>query len=297
MTQVIFANVATTTLAGAITAGATSVNLATGTGALFPNPVGGQYFTLSFRDAATKLQREIARCTARAGDTLTITRAQEGTTAAAWQAGDLASNYLTAGALMALEQTNYSMLAFTAAGSFTFTTGPNTTQFRYRIWGAGGPGGNGNGGGGGGGSGGGYAEGVFNCAINTTYSGVVGAGGVPNTSNGGGSSIAGVASATGGQGGGLGPAGPGNTSFGGGSGGALNSLGESGSNGAAGGGLLYGGQGGNAFGYSGGSAQVVGSSGTATGNSAQVGSGGSGGAGYANGGAGGVGLVLVELLS
>lgn len=93
----LFANNAQTVLAGPISAGALSVNLAAGTGALFPSPSAGQYFTLTFQDQATGLIREIAWCTARSNDVCTITRAQEGTTALPWLAGDTAANWWTAG--------------------------------------------------------------------------------------------------------------------------------------------------------------------------------------------------------
>ena len=100
----LFANNATTTLAGAISSGATSVNLAAGTGAKFPNPAAGQYFQLTLVDQATGLLNEVVSCTARSGDTLTIVRAQEGTSALSWLAGDLVSLYWTAGSASSLVQ-------------------------------------------------------------------------------------------------------------------------------------------------------------------------------------------------
>ena len=102
MALFLFANNATTTIAAGITAAATSVTLAVGTGAQFPSPSAGQQFTLTFLDAATGLQTEIAYCTARSGDTLTIVRGQEGTNPRAWLAGDYASNDLTAGSMTGL---------------------------------------------------------------------------------------------------------------------------------------------------------------------------------------------------
>jgi len=100
----LFANNATSTLAGSISAIATVCNIAPGSGALFPSPTGGDYFVLTFTDAATGLVNEIVHVTSRTGDALTITRAQEGTSAAAWNAGDLASALITAGALSAMVQ-------------------------------------------------------------------------------------------------------------------------------------------------------------------------------------------------
>ena len=98
MTILLFANNAQTTLAAPISSAATSCVLATGTGAKFPNPSAGQGFKMTFTDAATGLLDEIVLCTARSADVCTIVRAQEGTTALGWTAGDIASNYFTAGA-------------------------------------------------------------------------------------------------------------------------------------------------------------------------------------------------------
>ena len=106
MAPLLFANNATSTLAGSISNVATTCNLAPGTGALFPNPNtgDGEYFMLTFTDAATGLQNEIVKVTARSTDTLTIVRAQEGTSAQGWTAGDLASNLNTAGSMATLVQ-------------------------------------------------------------------------------------------------------------------------------------------------------------------------------------------------
>lgn len=97
MAQLVFANNATSTIAGAITNTSTSVSLQTGEGALFPSPTGGDYFIGSFVDAATGLLTEIVKCTARSGDVLTIVRAQESTSALPWNPGDFFSNLWTAG--------------------------------------------------------------------------------------------------------------------------------------------------------------------------------------------------------
>jgi len=93
------ANNATTTLAGSITNVATTANLAVGSGALFPTPAAGQFFVLTFVDAATGLLNEIVHVTNISGDTITMVRAQEGTSALAWSAGDLALSLVTAGSV------------------------------------------------------------------------------------------------------------------------------------------------------------------------------------------------------
>lgn len=97
MTTYVFANNASSTLAAPISSAATTLELAAGGGAKFPALGAGQVFTLSLTDAATGLVNEIMLCTGRAGDTLTVTRAQEGTTAVPWTTGDFSNNFLTAG--------------------------------------------------------------------------------------------------------------------------------------------------------------------------------------------------------
>jgi len=99
MTILLFANNARTTLAAPISSTATTATLASGTGSLFPSPSTGQAFKLTFTDAATGLLNEIVLCTARSGDTVTIVRGQEGTTAQSWLANDLAGMYFTAGTI------------------------------------------------------------------------------------------------------------------------------------------------------------------------------------------------------
>jgi hypothetical protein len=97
----IFSNNAITTVAtGGLSISSTTLNLASGTGNLFPNPtVGSQFFRISLTDAATRTAHEITYCTARSGDICTIVRAQEGTSAQAWLINDIAGNFVTAGAM------------------------------------------------------------------------------------------------------------------------------------------------------------------------------------------------------
>lgn len=97
------ANNAQTVLAAGISASATTLTVNTGTGALFPSPVfGTSYFKLTLIDATTGQLTEIVHVTARTGDAMTISRAQEGTTARAWSANDIAANMLTAGTIALL---------------------------------------------------------------------------------------------------------------------------------------------------------------------------------------------------
>ena len=76
--QYLFANNASTTLASPISASSTTISVYPGQGALFPSPTSGQGFTVTLTDAATGKLTEIMLCTNRTGDTLTVTRAQEG---------------------------------------------------------------------------------------------------------------------------------------------------------------------------------------------------------------------------
>lgn len=120
----IFADNASTTLAGAISPTATTLNVAPGTGAEFPTPGVGQQFALSLTDALTGQQNEIMYCTAIAGDVLTVTRAQEGTIAQSWLAGDIAENRWTAGqaASMVQQVALNPAVIVTASGVFAMTT-------------------------------------------------------------------------------------------------------------------------------------------------------------------------------
>jgi hypothetical protein len=101
---ILAANNANSTLASSINTTALSLTVSAGQGALFPSPAANQYFLLTLNDAATGLLTEIVRVTARSGDTMTIVRAQEGTAAQNWSAGDIATNMFTAGTLSALVQ-------------------------------------------------------------------------------------------------------------------------------------------------------------------------------------------------
>lgn len=78
----LFTNNARTTLASAISGASTSLTLETGTGAMFPSPTGGDFFVVTLATVAAGIESniEIATCTARAGDVLTVTRAMDGAT-------------------------------------------------------------------------------------------------------------------------------------------------------------------------------------------------------------------------
>ena len=120
----LFSNNAGTTLAGPISAASTTANLAAGTGVLFPSPTGGQVFALTISDAATGNTREIVYVTSRAGDTITMMRAQEGTIARAWSAGDNAENLWTAGSATVMVQESELQQQ---PGNFATTGGTSTS--------------------------------------------------------------------------------------------------------------------------------------------------------------------------
>lgn len=82
---VLYSNNAASTLASSITNVATSLTVATGEGALFPSPTGGDYFYATLEDGSNN--REIVKVTARSTDTFTIVRAQDGTTARSFASG------------------------------------------------------------------------------------------------------------------------------------------------------------------------------------------------------------------
>jgi len=89
-----FANSAFATLAAGINSSATSITLTTGQGARFPSLGAGDYFYATLIDASNNL--EIVKCTARSTDVLTVTRAQESTTARAFSTGDRIELRITA---------------------------------------------------------------------------------------------------------------------------------------------------------------------------------------------------------
>lgn len=331
MSILLFANNATTTLAGAISSSATAVNFAAGTGALFPSPGAGQYYVLTFVSASDSLITEFVWVTAMSGDTATIVRGQEGSTAKSWSVGDFASLYITAGTAGAFLQLTQAELlfaaingssseafvvsnltaatgvfgnnqVFTSSGIFTVPAG--VTKIKARVWGGGGGGSgsansnNGYAGAGGGGSG--YSEGPITVTpgqVITATVGAAGTGGAATTAGTtGGSSAFDVINVNGG-GGGLYQNTGGSliqTNGGSGSGGTLNLTG----------GVGYFpipfGSGSATMGGPGGAAAMGGPGGGWSIGTASVGQfpggggGGAGGNGGATGGNGGGGLIIVE---
>lgn len=95
-----FANNAFGTLNAGINNSATSLTLSSGQGARFPSLGSGEYFYATLIDTSNNL--EVVKCTARSTDVLTVTRAQESTTARAFAIGDRVELRVTAQGLIDL---------------------------------------------------------------------------------------------------------------------------------------------------------------------------------------------------
>ncbi len=111
-----FANNAHSTLASGINTSATSITVASGHGARFPSLAGSEFFFATLIDSSNNL--EIVKATARSTDVLTVTRAQESTTARSFSSGDRIELRITAAGLG--ELITPSNIVFTNTNS-TFT--------------------------------------------------------------------------------------------------------------------------------------------------------------------------------
>ena len=100
MTNFVYANNVSTTLAAATTSAMTTLTLASATN--LPTLMPGYVLPLTLNDAATRMIYEVVYVTAITGTTLTVMRAQEGTAAQNWAIGDYAFSAVTAGAMNAL---------------------------------------------------------------------------------------------------------------------------------------------------------------------------------------------------
>ncbi len=114
MTQ-LFTNNAGAKLAAAVASGDVTFDVQTGQGAEFPSLSGSDFFiaTLESIDGTT---REIVKVTARSTDTMTVTRAQEGTSAGTFAAGDKFDCRLTAGGMATIEAMVYDPELLALAG-------------------------------------------------------------------------------------------------------------------------------------------------------------------------------------
>lgn len=104
-------------LALAISDSDTSLTLEAGHGSRFPALGSGDWFPITVVRASDPSQFEIMRCTARTLDTLTVERAQEGTSALAFDPGDVVELRLTSGTL----EENFPQVAGRAAKQLRFS--------------------------------------------------------------------------------------------------------------------------------------------------------------------------------
>jgi hypothetical protein len=137
------ANNANATLAASITSSATSITVTSGQGARFPTLSAGDYFYATLIDVSNNL--EIVKVTARSTDVLTVTRAQESTTARAYSTGDRIELRLTAqtfiDAALAVLPSTVSDQANTSTGYFDLPSGttaqrpasPNAGMIRHNT--------------------------------------------------------------------------------------------------------------------------------------------------------------------
>ena len=110
MAMLRFKNNAVSTLAAGISNSATTLTVASGHGGKFPELYAGDWFllTLYTKTGVTESNWEIVKCTARSTDSLTIVRAQEGTTAQTWATGTPVELRFTAGSAQ-LGEVGYSV--------------------------------------------------------------------------------------------------------------------------------------------------------------------------------------------
>lgn len=93
---VMLSNNASSTLSGSINTAVTVLSINADDATRFPSPSPGDWFPVTLIDSSGNM--EIMRCTGRSGGTLTVLRAQEGTTAKAFPAGGRVDLRLTAAA-------------------------------------------------------------------------------------------------------------------------------------------------------------------------------------------------------
>ena len=95
--SVLFSNNASTTLSAGVGDSATSITVADGS--VFPAISGSDYVYLTLEVDSDPTLKEIVKCTARSGNTLTIVRAQDGTSARTFSTADKCELRLTAAGL------------------------------------------------------------------------------------------------------------------------------------------------------------------------------------------------------
>lgn len=126
----LYSDLAISTLASSITNVATSLTVASGQGALFPVLASPDYFYATLTNSAESAY-EIVKVTARTVDTFTVVRAQGGTTAVAWNAGDKCELRVVAQGLNNLSQLD-SPQTYAASKRGMVTTN-NTLSFDMNV--------------------------------------------------------------------------------------------------------------------------------------------------------------------
>jgi len=104
--SIVLKNNAESTLATAINATDTGLVVAAGDGAKFATLTGDEYFYLTL--TSTGGTTEIVKATARVGDTMTIARAQQGTTGQSFAVGSRVEQRVTAGSFEVISGGTYS---------------------------------------------------------------------------------------------------------------------------------------------------------------------------------------------
>ena len=122
MTILQFANNALSALASPITSADTTIYLQAGTGSLFPTPTSGQVFLATIYNSSST-SYEIVLVTARSGDTVTVVRAQENTTAQTWLTGNSFGMYPTKGTMQSFVQADQLQ-----NGTYTYAIGGGTAN-------------------------------------------------------------------------------------------------------------------------------------------------------------------------
>ena len=126
--SVLFSNNASTTLSAGVGNSATSITVADGS--VFPSISGSDYFYVTLEVDSDSDLKEIVKVTARSGNTLTITRGQDGTSARTFSSGDKCELRLNAAALndavVGNNTTEMLLNQFTGDGSTTSFTLSNS---------------------------------------------------------------------------------------------------------------------------------------------------------------------------
>lgn len=116
----LFSNNAVSLISSPIDSTQTSITIIAGHGQLFPTPQANEFFAVTLEDQAATV-REIVHVTSRSGDTFTVLRGQEGTTARAWTASEgsdtLFDHRITADTLARLAN-DYSNSSFPAITNY-----------------------------------------------------------------------------------------------------------------------------------------------------------------------------------